>query len=327
MRQAMRALSIVPLLLALGAASSPAATLRTMTSLSAPVVLVSDLFDEAGATAGRVLGPAPAPGQHIVVEAAQLAAIARQFGVDWRPASAADRSVLERPGRLLPRDLVLAALSRALAAAGAPTSNEIALSGYDAPMLPLASDPHALVEQLDYQNGSGRFAADVLVSGEAMAPIRLRLSGEVDEVAVIPVPSHRIPAGGIVRAADLVPLRVHVAALRGDVVRDVAQADGMSVRRAAASGQPLPIAELARPAAVGKGASVTLQLVSPGLALSVQGVALQPGAVGERIRVLNPVSRMIVEGDVVGVDHVAVAADSVPVPSDARLAAALGIAQ
>ena len=49
----------------------------------------------------RVLGPGPAPGGRIVVEAAQLAAIARQFGVDWRPASPADRAVLDRPGRML----------------------------------------------------------------------------------------------------------------------------------------------------------------------------------------------------------------------------------
>ena len=43
---------------------SAAATLRTTTSLSAPVVLVSDLFDEAGIAASRVLGPAPPLGDH-----------------------------------------------------------------------------------------------------------------------------------------------------------------------------------------------------------------------------------------------------------------------
>ena len=61
------------------------ATLRTMTTLHASVVRLSDLFDEAGANADRVLGPGPGAGGRIVVEAAQLGAIARQFGVDWRP--------------------------------------------------------------------------------------------------------------------------------------------------------------------------------------------------------------------------------------------------
>jgi flagella basal body P-ring formation protein FlgA len=80
-----------------------AATLRTMTTLHASVVRLSDLFDDAGANADRVLGPGPGAGGRIVVEAAQLGAIARQFGVDWRPGSSADRAVLDRPGRPMRR--------------------------------------------------------------------------------------------------------------------------------------------------------------------------------------------------------------------------------
>jgi flagella basal body P-ring formation protein FlgA len=306
------------------ATASPAmaATLRTNTSLTTPVVLVSDLFDEAGATASRVLGPAPPPGQHIVIEAAQLAAIARQFGVDWRPASSADRSVLERPGRLLPREVLLDTLSKALVAAGAPASNEIDLPGYEPPLVPVSSEPHASVEQLAYQRESGRFTADVLVSGEAMAPLRLRLAGEVDEVAMVPVPARRMAAGSILHASELVPTRVHVALLRGEVVREAAQAEGMALRRAVPAGLPLPVADLQRPAAVAKGAHVSLEIRSPGLALVAIGLALETGAVGERVRVLNPVSRMVVEGEITGPDHVAVAPDSVPLPADANLVTA-----
>src|ERR1700749_4638260 len=80
-------------------ASAQSATLRTVTTLHAPTVRLSDLFEDAGANANRVLGPGPGAGGRIVVEAAQLGAIARQFGVDWRPASTADRAVLDRPGR------------------------------------------------------------------------------------------------------------------------------------------------------------------------------------------------------------------------------------
>jgi flagella basal body P-ring formation protein FlgA len=74
-------------LLLLGCCAAPcaAATLRLATTLAAPVVRLSDLFDDAGADAARVLGPAPAPGGRIVVETAQLAAIARQPNLrSWR---------------------------------------------------------------------------------------------------------------------------------------------------------------------------------------------------------------------------------------------------
>ena len=84
--------SAIPVLML--CAGAQAASLRPMTTLSSSVVRLSDLFEEAGPEAGRALGPGPLPGQRIVVEARQLAAIARQFHVDWQPASPADRIVL-----------------------------------------------------------------------------------------------------------------------------------------------------------------------------------------------------------------------------------------
>jgi len=113
----MRAMSLV-VALALTAPAT-AATLRPLTTLDGPNVRLGDLFDDTGQDAGRVLGSAPQPGARIVVEAAQLAAIARQFGVDWRPASLADHAVIERPGRLLPRSVVIDALRTALHGVGA----------------------------------------------------------------------------------------------------------------------------------------------------------------------------------------------------------------
>src|ERR1700723_3530352 len=69
-----------------------AATLRTMTTLHGPRVKLSDLFDDAGTNANRVLGPGPAPGGRIVVDSAQLAATARPFEGDWDPAPSAART-------------------------------------------------------------------------------------------------------------------------------------------------------------------------------------------------------------------------------------------
>jgi flagella basal body P-ring formation protein FlgA len=304
------------LILAALAAAAPAqaATLRTLTTLAAPVVRLSDLFDDAGAHADRVLGPGPAPGERIVVEAAQLAAIARQFGVDWRPASTADRAVLDRPGKLLPRATVTAALMAALARVGGPEDADLQLPGFEPPLIPTEANPSVSVEQLDYEGATGRFSATVLVGGEAMAPIWLHLAGQLDEIAHVLVPTHRLAAGSIVRAADLAAAKVHAATLRGEVVREPAQALGQALRHAVPAGQPVLLAELQRPLVIAKGARVAMELRMPGLAVIAQGTALDGGALGERIHVLNPVSRMASEGEIVGPDRVAVAPDSVPVP-------------
>ncbi|MBN8892988.1 MAG: flagella basal body P-ring formation protein FlgA [Rhodospirillales bacterium 70-18] len=307
-------LAALGLLAALMHAPNPAwgATLRPITTLSAGVVRLSDLFDDAGPEAQRVLGPAPAPGARIVVESRQLAAIARQFRVDWRPASTGDRIVLDRPGRLLDRAEAVAALRDALAGVGAPADAEIELPGFSAPLIPQDAKPQFAVEQLDYQGGAGRFTAQLAVTADDMAPLRLRLSGTLAEMVTLPVPAHRLAPGSVIAADDLIIARVRAGLVRGAVAQAPAQAVGLAPRRMLMPGQPLLLADLRKPEAVAKGARVAMQLLAPGLLLLAQGQALESGAVGERIQVLNPASRAVVEAEIVGRDRVRVAPGSVP---------------
>ena len=289
------------------------ATLRPITTLSAPVVRLADLFDGLPSGGELVLGPGPAPGARIVVEAPQLAAIARQFGVSWRPVGGGERAVLERPGRLLPREDILGALRGALIGVGAPEDGELELPGYSAPLVPTETQVRAEVEQMEYDGGTGRFTATVSVSGEGMLTLRQRVAGTLHEMAEVPVPVRRLAPGMVVMASDLQFQRVRVAALRGEVARMPEQAVGMAVRRVALPGQALQLADLSRPVAVQKGARVMMQLVSGGLSLTAQGQALEAGTVGERIQVLNPGSRAVLEAEVVGPDRVRVASGSSPV--------------
>lgn len=293
--------------------AASAATLRSVTMLHTPVVRLSDLFDEAGRNADRTLGTAPAPGNQIVVEAPQLAAIARQFGVDWRPASPADRAVLERPGRLLPRDDVLAAVKSALLSAGASTDCMIAMPGFTPPMVPADADPHAVATQLDYDAPSGRFAAILSVTGTGMDPINLRIAGHVDDTVELPVATTRLLAGTVLRPGDVRMARVLVASVRGEVLHSTHDAVGMQIRHPVMPGEPLPVGSVSHPTLVVRGAIVQVMLDTTGLSLLAQGVAQESGATGDRIRVLNPVSRAVVEAEVIGAGRVRVMPDTTPI--------------
>lgn len=308
-------LALFALFAALLQAPPPAwgATLRPMTTLTSGVVHLSDLFDDAGPDAARVLGPAPAPGARIVVEARQLAAIARQFGVDWRPSSPGDRIVLDRPGRLLDRAAALAALRQALAAVGAPEDADIDLPGFAAPLIPQDAKPDLAVEQLDYHDGAGHFTAQLSVTADGMAPLHLRVAGRLQEMVSLPVPTHRLAAGSLLHADDLHLARIPAQLAQGNMLRDPAQADGMVLRRMVRPGQPLRQSDLEKPEAVAKGARVAMQLQVPGLLLLAQGEALQGGPVGARIPVLNPASRAVLEAEITGPNQVRVTAGSTPI--------------
>src|SRR3954468_18378432 len=105
----MRALVLL-LLLALPAAAQDMAGPRPLAVVEDSTLRLGDIFEGAGPRAGQAIGAAPAPGRRLVIEAAQLAALARAHGLAWRPLSAQERVVVERPGQSLPREEIAAAL-------------------------------------------------------------------------------------------------------------------------------------------------------------------------------------------------------------------------
>lgn len=309
-------MKLLSMLLACAALPATAATLRPFATLSAPVVTLADLFDGADA---RALGPAPAPGARITVEARQLEAIARQYGVDWHPSGAGDRAVLDRPGRTLGRDEVTGPLRTALAAAGAPRDGDLELPGFTAPMVGMGAKAEAEVTQLEYDGGTGRFTALVSVAADNAPAAQLRLSGRVLEMTELPVPRRRMVPGDVIENGDLEWVRLRAAQAKGEVVRAMRDAVGQALRHSVQPGQPIQLADLGRPVVVQKGTPMLLALDTPGIQLTAQGVAMEPAGIGDTVHVVNPASRVVVEAEVTGPGRARVLPGTAPVNSTGRL--------
>lgn len=289
-----------------------AATLKPYTTLSGAVVRLCDLFDGADE---RPLGPAPAPGGRISVEAAQLGAIARMFHVDWRSSGPGDRAVLERPGRALSREDVLVPLRVLLQAEGAAADSDIDLPLPSTALFPAGSPPGLDFSGTSFDAASGRFTTLLQATGEGMAPVQLRLSGRVQAMVEVPVPRRALMPGEVIGADDLHWTRLRAGVLRGEAVRQPGQAVGQALRHAVAAGQPILVSDLGRPVMVVKGAPLVLQLEAPGLQVTAQGVAVEAGALGERIHVMNPYSRAVLEAEVTAPGHARMVPGAAPVPA------------
>lgn len=309
-------MKLMSMLLACAALPATAATLKPFTTLSGPVVTLADLFDGADS---RALGPAPAPGARITVEARQLEAIARQYGVDWRPMGGGGRVVLDRPGRMLGRDEIAGPLRLALTAAGAPRDGDLELPGFAAPVVGMGAKAEAEVTQMEFDGGTGRFTALVSVTADSAPAAQLRLSGRVIEMTELPVPRRRMVPGDVVENGDLEWVRVRAALAKGEVVRAMRDAVGQALRHAVQPGQPIQLADLGRPVVVQKGQPMVLALDTPGIQLTAQGVAMEPAGMGERVHVVNPVSHVVVEAEVTGPGRARVLPGSAPVNSTGRL--------
>ncbi len=290
----------------LACAQAQAASLRTMTMLHGPSVYLRDLFDDAGPNADRVLGPGPDPGGRIIIEAAQLSAIARQFGVAWQSVSRADRAVMEWPGRPLRRDETIEAIRAAMTAHGAADDMDIDIAGFNSPIIPTEATPAITASQLDYDSSTGRFTCALTVISERMNPIETRVSGRVDEVVEAPVAVTRLLPETVLRPDDFRLARVRAAGLQSEVARSADQIVGMQLRRPVAAGQPLRLADLSRPPLVRRGATVQIELSSAGLIVTGQAVAIDAGAEGDKVRIQNLTSRAYLFADVIGPGRVRV---------------------
>ncbi len=303
---AMRAILAFLLLLSPLAARAQDAMLRPFAMVEDAVVRLSDLFEGLGPRGAQPLGPAPAPGQRMVIEAPQLAAIARQNGIVWRSNGMAERVVLERPGRPVAREEVLALLRVALGPLGVDEDADLELQGFAPPLVPPAGAVQLAIEQAGLDPGGQRFAATLTVIADGMPILRQRLAGRVVTMAPVLVAARRLMPGESIGPRDVKLVRMPMARLRPGLAERPDQAVGLALRRPAAADQPLLLADLSPPLVVERGAMVTMLYDAPGMTLSAQGRAMEGAARGAVVPVMNLASRVVVEAEVIAPGRVRV---------------------
>ena len=113
--------------------------------------------------------------------------------------------------------------------------------------------------------------------------------------------------------------RVHVATINGEVAHDPRAVIGMQLKRQIPPGVPIAIADLTRPTEVTRGTPVRLRLEAEGLSLAGEGMALESGSSGERIKVRNISSQAVIEVVVTGPGEARVLPGTAPITAQARL--------
>jgi flagella basal body P-ring formation protein FlgA len=301
------------LLLAAPAFAQEMVTVKPAVVIDSPTLHLGDIFAGAGARAEVVIGTSPAPGRRLVVEAAQLAALARIHGLAWRPLMAGERSIIERPGRPVPHDEVLELLRVELLRLGMPAESELELPNFAAPLVPVAALLNLGLEGLVFDAAQGRFAATLVVLAEGLPSQRLRLAGRAMATVPVVVATRRLALGDVIRGADVRLARLRVERVRPGAAEAPDQVIGQQLRRPMTEGFPVMTGDLGPPAVVTKNALVVMTLDAPGLSLTVQGRALADAPQGGVLQVMNLESHAVVEALATGPGRVRVAMGAVPV--------------
>lgn len=104
---------------------------------------------------------------------------------------------------------------------------------------------------------------------------------------------HDLRAGAIIEAEDIV-----VDLSRDGDLDDPRRAVGRQLKRTIYGGQEISMLSLTAPQVVTRNQVVNLVFLHGGLTIETQGRALEPGSVGESIRVLNTASRATIRATV-----------------------------
>jgi flagella basal body P-ring formation protein FlgA len=161
------------------------------------------------------------------------------------------------------------------------------------------------IARVSYDPRTSRF--DVLLNLPNSAITRqfvMRYSGRVVETMMAPVLTRPFNRGETVKASDVSVEKRPKSEIAADTILNADEVIGYTSRQSLRAGQPLRRNDLAKPEIVKRDEFVTLVYEMPGLLLSVRGKAVESGAEGDLISVLNVQSKRTVQGIVSGIGRV-----------------------
>jgi flagella basal body P-ring formation protein FlgA len=266
------------------------------------IVRVGDLVANAGIIADVPIFRAPDLGGTGTVPAEAVVEAVRSHALVGLDTGGLSEVTVTRASRTIPAEDIERCIAHALSARFAlGNAKDIALN-YDSELRAIQVAPAATgeprVSRITYDAYNGRFYAVVELPGGAHAA--LRLSGRAAVTAEVAVLANPVARGAVIKDSDLQFERRPRAEIGRDAVTNRAQAVGFAARDALEPGRPLRMAQLMKPEAVQRNDQVTIIYEVPGISLTVRGKAVEGGAEGDTISVLNEQSKRTVQGVIVG---------------------------
>src|SRR5258705_12775923 len=288
-----------------------APVLRASVIVSAELVRIGDVIDNAGTSAQIAIYRAPDLGTTGSLPTAQVISALRAhqvIGVDTRDISAVSVTRLARTieGKDIELQVARALEHRGGLGEAANLSlsfdrdvGDIKLEASNSGALQLASSR--------FEPRNNRFDVTFEIAGDGVStPTRLRFTGTAVETVEAAVLARGVERNEVLKSSDVVIERRPKAEVGNDIAPRE-RAVGMQARKQLRAGQALKIADLAKPDLVQRDQNVTLIYESTGLYLTITGKALEGGTEGDVVNVLNLQSRRTISGVVTGRGQVSIA--------------------
>jgi flagella basal body P-ring formation protein FlgA len=293
-------------------------TLRASVTVTSDVVRVGDLIDNAGSAALIPVYRSPDLGTTGTLTTGQVLSVLRAkqvIGVMTGDIKEVQVTRLARSGAN--KDLepaVASALARRFGLGDAANITVTFDRGITDMRLDASNTGALQPVATRYDARSGRFDIAFEISNDNNpSPTKLRFSGTAIETVEVAVLTRDIDRNDTLKASDVALERRPKAEVTGEPAsRD--RSIGMQLRRAMRAGTPLRAADIVKPDFVVRDQAVTVIFQAPGLYLTTRGKAIESGAEGDTVSVLNLQSKRTLTGVVTGRGQVTIQGASQSAP-------------
>jgi flagella basal body P-ring formation protein FlgA len=304
--------------------TTPLPTLKGAVTVSGDIVRIGDLIENAGAAADAAIFRSPDIGTTGSVSVQQVLDAVQPYHMYLINTAGLTAVEVTRAGRTIDFADIETRIANAFAGRyglGEARNLSVTLDVAPRPAMVEASVTSDLVLTSAALNPmSGRFEIAFEVPGSTIIRKPLRFSGSVIETVEVAVALHSLAAGAIVKDADLAIERRPKQKVGAEALGTAHEAIGLAVRSAVRAGQPLRRTDLMKPQVVRRDDNVTLVYEVPGIMLTTRGKALEAGAEGDVINVLNVQSKRTIQGTVTGPNRVNILVSTAALPNPSKLA-------
>jgi len=269
--------------------------LRADVEVVGAIVTVGDMFTDAGALAATPIFRAPAVGTAGLVPLATVRAAAARIGLDDFSAGLLEQVRVVRPAASIDGAMLCDLLAQQLRNEGRIVADAKAECRFAEPVMLKAeavSEPVRVLE-LNYQPGSGGFAARLSVAGTEL-PVDLR--GAMGLTVDVPHLAATLKAGAVLTEADIEMKRVRLEFAGATGIGGIEQLIGKALNRNSRAGLMLRASDVSEPLVIVRSAVVPVVLRNGPMVLTVMGQALNGAAVGQPVAVLNATTKKILHG-------------------------------
>jgi len=277
-----------------------AASLKSNSTITGEYIKLGDIFDGVE-NADYVLGPAPAPGKDMILNAKTLYRIASSLDVEWSPSSSSDQLILHRDASVIPQSEVTSRIEDKLKKEGVDGKFTVTYATQVGDLvLPGGTDASMEITAFSFDPQKDMFNA-VIVAPSADNPLkRMNVSGRIERMVAVPVLMNTLRNGDIISARDIDFIDIPESKVANGTVLDQKDIVNMTPKRTVFGGKPMISNELEQPKMVDRGDDITLVFENGSMVLTTKGKSLQAGAMGDTIRVANADSNKNLTGVVTG---------------------------